>query len=112
MRRIAILLGCAVLISMYSGCSKDNDKYEMFATLYGVITDHATGEPIANASVVLAPGGKTKTTGSDGSYEFQNLDPAQYTITVQKTDYQTNRKTVTAVVGEKVEANIPLTKIN
>jgi DNA-binding winged helix-turn-helix (wHTH) protein len=62
--------------------------------------------------VVLSPGGKTKTTGSDGRYEFQDLDAAQYTITVQKNGYQTNRKTVTAVSDEKTEANIPLTKSN
>ena len=74
--------------------------------------DHETGEPIATVSVVLSPGGKTKTTGTDGRYEFLDLDPQQYTITVQKTGYQTNRKTVTAVVGKKTEANIPLTKSN
>jgi hypothetical protein len=110
MEKITLLLTCALLISAYSGCSKE--EYNTYATLYGVVTDHETGEPIANASVALAPGGKTKTTGTDGSYEFQDLDPAQYTITVQKAGYQTNRKTVTAVVGEKTEANIPLTKSN
>jgi len=80
--------------------------------LYGVVNDSETGDLISGASVVLSPGGKTKTTGTDGRYEFLDLDPQQYTITVQKTGYQTNRKTVTAVVGEKTEANIPLTKSN
>ena len=47
-------------------------------------------------------------TGSDGLFEFLELSPQQYTITVQKADYQTNRKTITAVVGEKIEANITL----
>ncbi|MDR3217368.1 MAG: carboxypeptidase-like regulatory domain-containing protein [Dysgonamonadaceae bacterium] len=111
MKRIVILvLSCTLLTGAFSGCSKD--EYNTYATLYGVITDHETGEPIANASVVLSPGGKTKTTGTDGSYEFQDLDAAQYTVTVQKTGYATNRKTVTAVASEKVEANIPLTKSN
>ncbi len=82
----------------------------MFATIYGVVIDHSTGDPISNASVVLSPSGKTKTTGTDGHYEFNDLDPQQYTVTVQKTGYQTNRKTVTAVIGEDAEANIPLTK--
>jgi len=92
-----------------SGCSKK--EQDMFATLYGVVSDSATGELISGASVVLSPGGKTKTTGTDGRFEFNDLDPAQYTITVQKTGYSTNRKTVTAVVNESIEANIPLTKI-
>jgi hypothetical protein len=110
MKKISILLGCVLLLAVCNSCTKEVP--DLFSTLYGVVSDHETGEPIANANVVLAPGGKTKTTGTDGSYEFQDLDPAQYTITVQKTGYQSNRKTVTAVVGEKVEANIPLTKSN
>ncbi|MDR1056790.1 MAG: carboxypeptidase-like regulatory domain-containing protein [Prevotellaceae bacterium] len=108
MKKIILLLSCVLLAVIFNGCSKNQP--DMYATLYGVITDHSTGEPIANASVVLSPGGKTKTTGNDGAFEFPDLNPAQYTITVQKTGYQTNRKTVTAVTGEKTEANIPLTK--
>ncbi|MDR1022367.1 MAG: carboxypeptidase-like regulatory domain-containing protein [Prevotellaceae bacterium] len=109
MKKIAFLLSSALLlIGAYSGCTKDT--VSIYATLYGVVSDHETAEPIAGASVVLSPGGKTKTTGADGSYEFADLDAQQYTITVQKTGYGTNRKTVTAVADEKTEANIPLTK--
>jgi len=110
MKKIAILLSCVFLLGMFGSCTKD--EISLYSTLYGVITDHETGEPIANASVVLSPGGKTKITGTDGCYEFLDLDAAQYTITVQKTGYQTNRKTVMAVAAEKTEANIPLTKSN
>jgi hypothetical protein len=39
-----------------------------------------------------------------------SLDAQQYTITVQKDGYSTNRKTVTVFAGEKTEASIPLTK--
>jgi hypothetical protein len=37
------------------------------------------------------------------------LEPQQYKMTVQCAGYQSNSKTATAVVGEKVEVNIPLT---
>jgi uncharacterized membrane protein len=108
MKRILILISFAILATcIKSSCTKE---YDSFGTLYGVITDHETGNPIGIASLVLSPGGKTKTTGEDGMFEFNDLDPQQYTITVQKTGYQTNRKTITVVSGEKTEANIPLTK--
>ena len=110
MKKIAILLSCALLLGVFTGCTKEEPN--LYATIYGVITDSETGEPIANASIVLAPSGKTQTSGTDGRFEFLNLDAAQYTVTVQKTGYQTNRKTVTAVAAEKTEANIPLTKSN
>jgi uncharacterized membrane protein len=104
------LFACLLLLAAGSGCSKT--ERDLFATLHGIVSDTETNEPISGASVVLAPGGKTKTTGSDGRYEFADLDPAQYTVTVQKTGYTTNRKTVTAVVGEDTEANIPMTQSN
>ena len=108
MKKVIWLLSCIILTGMYSGCAKK--EHDMYASLYGTISDHEKGEPISNASVVLSPGGKTKTTGTDGYYEFNDLDPRQYTITVQKSGYTTNRKTINAVVGEKTEANILLTK--
>ena len=111
MKNFIILTACTLLLLSFGGCG-NKDYSDRFATLFGVISDHETGEPIPVASVVLSPGGKTQTTGADGRYEFLDLEPRQYTITVQKTGYQTNRKTVTAVVSEKTEANIPLTKSN
>ncbi|GHV69452.1 hypothetical protein FACS1894199_18210 [Bacteroidia bacterium] len=110
MRKITIILCAALLVTVCASCTKSDRN--IFATLHGVVSDHETGDPIATASVVLSPSGKTKTTGSDGRYEFDDLDAAQYTITVQKIGYQTNRKTITAVSGESAEANIPLTKNN
>ena len=109
MKRIAIiLLNCVLAIGLFNGCTKE--EHNLYATIYGVVTDNDTSEPIAGASIVLSPSGKTQTSGTDGRFEFLNLDAAQYTVTVQKAGYQTNRKTVTAAAAEKTEANIPLTK--
>ncbi|MDR0414251.1 MAG: carboxypeptidase-like regulatory domain-containing protein [Prevotellaceae bacterium] len=93
-----------------SSCSED--EISLYATLYGVVTDTETNEPVSGVAVTLSPGGRSHTTGSDGAYEFANLDAQQYTITVQKSDYSTNRKTVTAVAAERTEANITLTKVS
>ena len=102
-----IIFFCLLLLAtLFTSCSKE--EHEAFGTLYGVISDQESGTPIANATVVLSPGGITKITGSDGLFEFLELSPQQYTITVQKAGYQTNRKTVNAVVDEKIEANITL----
>ncbi|MDR2027469.1 MAG: carboxypeptidase-like regulatory domain-containing protein [Prevotellaceae bacterium] len=110
MKKYLCMTGCMLLLAMFSGCSED--EHRIFATLYGVINDAETGDPVAGATVTLSPGGKTQTSGTDGQFEFADLDAQQYTITVQKTGYQTNRKTVTAVAAEKTEANIPLSKSN
>ncbi len=46
-----------------------------------------------------------------GAYRFEKLNAQQYMITVQKTGYQPNRKTVTAISVKEMEINIPRTKI-
>ncbi len=103
-----ILFLCLMALPLLiSSCSKD--EYDSFGTLYGVVTDTNTGDPLGNVTVTLSPGGVSKLTGSNGLFEFEELTPQQYTITVQKPGYQTNRKTLSAIVGEKVEANITMT---
>ena len=84
----------------------------MFGTLHGVVTDHATGTPLENANVVLSPGGRTIITGADGRFEFIQLEPRQYTINVQRAGFQTNRIQVVVIVGESIQANVPLTRSN
>lgn len=98
-----------VLILGISSCAEN--EFEIFSTLYGVVVDDATGECIPSATITLSPGGKTKTSGADGRYEFQNIDARQYTVTVQKPGYSTNRKTVNVVSGEATEANVSLKKL-
>lgn len=102
-----ILLLCLVALPLFLSCTKEEN--DSFGTLYGVVSDVKTGSPLDNVTVTLSPGGTTKLTGSDGLFEYSELTPQQYTITVQKTGYQTNRKTLSAVVGEKTEANITMT---
>ncbi len=106
MKKIFLFLIVASAFILTS-CTKDD--YDVFSSVYGVVSDAKTGDLIPNANVVLSPSGETKVTGSDGQFIFENIDPQQYTITVQKDGYQTNRKSITAIIGEKVEVNIPLT---
>lgn len=97
-----------VVLFISTACSKTD--YSVFATLHGIVSDYETGESISGANVILSPSGITKITGDDGYFEFQDLSSQQYTITVQKTGYTTNRKSISAVSGEKTEINITIIK--
>ena len=108
MKKLSIIL---FLFSLFlASCSNDNE-YEVFTSVYGLVTDASNGEPIAGASVQLSPGGATKITGSDGYFEFSDITPMQYTVTVQKEGYSTNRKSITVILGESNQLNITLSKI-
>lgn len=109
-KRVLVIVGISMLSFSFSGCAASDD-WEIYATVHGTVTDYQTGEALSNAGVVLSPTNQTKQTGPDGAFRFEDLDAQQYTITVQKSGYQVNRKIVTAISGESVEAHIQLTKI-
>ena len=50
-------------------------------------------------------------TDEDGTFVFDELDPGQYTLSVQKEGYYVDRKSVTAISGETVQTDILLRKI-
>lgn len=103
-----LLLGVVLLLScgLFQSCTKD--EVETTGTIYGIVNDSDNGEPVQDAHVALSPYGKTANTGSDGSYEFQELEPGQYTIQISKTGYKTNTKRITVVAGEKASGDMVL----
>ena len=103
---VAMLLLCGI-----SSCSK-NDDFDVFGYIYSTVVDDESGEPIAGATITLSPGGRTQTSGTDGMFEFKDVDPMQYTVTVQKPGYNTNRKLIKVDAGDPTGANVTLHKIN
>lgn len=80
-----LTLLCTIL---FSCCNTDHTSmYQGKGSIYGTITDFATGEPVANANVSLRPGGETTLTGYDGMYEFLNVADGEYSIIVSKAEY-------------------------
>lgn len=98
------------LIALATSC--EPVTYDTFCTISGTVIDLDTGDPVQQATVTLSPSGKNTYTGYDGTFEFLDLDARQYTVTVQKTGYVTNRKTVTTVAGGIVDISMTLQKSN
>lgn len=105
----SLLTACAMLFCFTTSC-EDPVIYDTFCTISGTVIDVDTGDPIPQATVTLSPSGMNTYTGSDGHFEFLDLEERQYTITVQKTGYQTNRKTVTTIAGGTVDVSLTLKK--
>ena len=86
MKRIfSLLLFALVFVSMLISCNPNPE--EELGSIYGIVTDKATGEPVKNANVQLRPSGETTLTGNDGRYEFLDLKNGNYSIVVSKTEY-------------------------
>jgi hypothetical protein len=100
----------AILIAFcLGGCTENGDEALKTGSIYGVVTDKATGEPVRAAGVSLSPDGKQTVTGNDGQYEFADLKEGAYTISVTKTGYADllgHKITVTA--GKTAKGDVQL----
>ncbi len=105
MKRLGI---CTMLLALMTMVGCEPVTYDVFATICGTVVDSETMEPIEGVSVILSPSSKNTMTTADGRFEFAELDAVQYTITVQKAGYSTNRKLVNAIAGETVETTITM----
>ena len=74
------------------------------AKVAGVVTDADTKQPLADAAVSLASAGgagsiamqRMTTTDSNGHFQFADIVPQAYTLNSQKTDYQYDKRSLTA----------------
>ena len=57
------------------------------ASLYGVVTDAETGQPIDGVKVTLDS--FVTYTNASGAYAFEGLNPGSYVIRFEKENYQT-----------------------
>lgn len=85
---IGILIICCGLF----GCTPEDNPLGGGSTsdsgsIYGCVTDFATGDPVSNANVQLRPSGETTLTGYDGMYGFLDIPDGNYSITVSKAEY-------------------------
>ena len=85
MKKLLTLLTIALSLVLINHSCKP--KEEEPGSIYGVVTDKATGEPVKNANVQLRPTGETTLTGNDGRYEFLDVKNGEYSISVSKTGY-------------------------
>ncbi len=108
---IRIIAGVMVAVLTFVRCSSENE-YNIFAIIEGTISDYSTGNAIENATITLSPGNTSVRSDETGYFVFTDVDAQNYTITVQKNEYQPNRRNVVALSGETITVNIPLTKIN
>ena len=88
-------------------CAKD--IIDTTGGLMGVVSDSRSGKFLSGVSVVLSPTGKTYTTGTDGKYEFQDMEAQEYSVTASKSGYLSDKKTVTVQAGNTANLDFQLT---
>ena len=108
-KSVYLICTLCLLSGIWQACGS---KEEVTTTggIYGTVLDKEDGEPIRNAEISLSPGGKTTVVGSNGTYEFIDLEPRLYTVNVTADGYDYNSKTAKVVSGESTACDFHLTK--
>ena len=106
---ISILTTAFCTCLLVSSCAKDEEV--MTGTIIGLVSDYTNANTaIAGATVTINSKGLTKTTGSDGRFEFSDLEPGTYSIQVSANTYQTTTKQVTVYAGQSANCDFQLEK--
>jgi hypothetical protein len=103
-----------LLLILIFSCSQDlheNSESSKYGGISGVVADRATGDPVSVVQLTLKPSGKTTVTGTDGSYNFQNIEPGEYSITTEKLGYRQSENITTVVAGQTSECHLLVERI-
>ncbi len=112
MKRIFLFVVPLVLAAMSLTFScNDEIGGDVSGRIIGNVADKTTGEPVPVVNVQLSPGGKSAVTGSDGNYQFMDLEAGSYTLKVEKVGYEPESKTVTVSAGNITEVNFTIERI-
>jgi hypothetical protein len=77
------------------------------ATITGTVTDAATAQPVAGATVTL-PGVPSTTTATNGTYTLGNLSAGQHQVEFGKTGFATVTRSVTLAGGQTLTVDVAL----
>ncbi len=105
---IYLLVGIVLFGGLYYSCAPE----ELPGSIYGTVVDKATGEPIKSAGVELSPSGLKTVTGSEGQFEFTELDPGKYTLIITKTGYIDGvSHTIEVKPGQQAKGDVQIEKL-
>ena len=107
-RSLYFVFGLLLVCGMYQACVPE----ELPGSIYGTVVDKATGEPIKAAGVELSPNGLKTVTGSEGQFEFTELDPGKYTLIITKTGYVDGVSgTIEVKPGQQAKGDVQIEKL-
>lgn len=106
-----VVLTLALMV-LGASCKKKQET----GTLYGIITDKVSGEPVKGVNVELLSTDYKAQTGTDGWYKFTEVEMGEYELQVSKQSYSFVKKQVTvqnnSVRGDAQIEQVPTFQYN
>lgn len=83
-----LLSALALVIGLAMVSTEAVAQEESEAELTGQVVDASNQEPVADAQVTLQGENQETTTGGDGTFTFEDVEPGTYTLTATAEGYQ------------------------
>ncbi|MEI6090675.1 MAG: carboxypeptidase regulatory-like domain-containing protein [bacterium] len=113
MKKFIIVVTLFALIIMLDACTDKNVVKPLAkGSVNGVVVDYVTGTPLGNVFISSEPAFTTKKTDNTGSFTLDNLEPNEYQIIAEKSDYEVAKVLVHITEGKTTSVNIPMMKKN
>lgn len=111
MKKYIIISIVITAILLMVDCKK-KDSATTPGSIYGTVTDKVTCDCVSAAGVELMPKGLKTVTGSDGSFQFTQVEPGEYNLFITKTGYQDLKSnTITVKSGEQAKGDVQIEKL-
>ena len=98
-----------LLFLVVFSCTKD-DPIATKGNIYGKVTEEVTGQFISGAQVTISGVQETTITSQNGSYQFSELPAGPYSVSVSKSGYVSDSKTLTVVPEKTTSGDFVLEK--
>ena len=105
MKKLNLFLG---IICAFAVCLVSCTKEKATGRIQGIVTNMNTTEPIQGVNISLSPTGASAVTGSDGRYEFNNLEVGNYTVQGVKAGFESNTKNISITAGNVSSGDMQL----
>ncbi len=97
------------LLGLFVSC--EPETFNKLGSISGTVIDFHTGEPLDDALITLTPKSKPNIySGTEGQFEFKEVEEGQYTVAATKTGYEADRTIVNVKAGEIVNASLTMKK--
>jgi len=106
-KKCCVIPALMSFVFFFFSCAKD--IVDLHGSVGGTVYDSRTGEPLSGVVMTLSPSGKTISTGSDGRYEFQTVEPGSYSVQAVRSGYESDNRTVSVTAGETSRLDFQLT---
>jgi uncharacterized membrane protein len=107
--RIRTLAATAILIAGIAGCGPGVPQQQNYATIYGVVYDGTTGQPLPGA-VVTVDSVLSATSGADGSFSIADVPIGPFTVVESANGFQQHSDQGTVAAGDHFLLNVSLYK--